>query len=179
MALRNLFGAMVLAGLACATPVRADSVVSELKGGVLVHDVGLLGADKEGGLDLNLELLFASPDLLHSVWAPRPHLGLQVNTAGDTSQAYAGLTWTARPASLPVWGAFSLGGAVHNGETGRGGPGEKELGSRALFRLAAEVGYDITPQVNVSVVFDHESNAHLADRNEGLNNVGVRLGYRF
>lgn len=169
----------LLASLLLLPPAAAqEPLVNEVKAGVFVHDVGFLGSDEESGLDLNLEALFRSPKLLAPLWSPRPHLGLSVNSAGDTSQLYAGLTWTFYPLESPLWIAASVGGALHDGELNEGSDG-KALGSRALFRLAAEIGYDITPTWRVSLVFDHLSNANLADENEGLNNAGLRLGYRF
>lgn len=68
---------------------------------------------------------------------------------------------------------------MHNGELRSLDPEEKSLGSRVLFRLGAEIGVDVTERINVSVVYDHASNANLADANEGLNNAGVRVGWRF
>ncbi|MGH6945705.1 MAG: acyloxyacyl hydrolase [Kiloniellales bacterium] len=169
----------LLAGLLFLSPAAAEEPhVDEVKAGVLLHDVAFLGSDEEEGLDFNLELLFRSPELLAPLWSPRPHVGLSVNSAGDTSQLYAGLTWTFYPLESPLWIAASVGGAVHDGELDDG-PDGKALGSRALFRLAAEIGYDITPAWRVSLVFDHLSNASLADKNEGLNNAGLRLGCRF
>ncbi len=171
--------AIAAIGVAMISPAQADPLISEIKGGVLAHDANFLGSSKEHGADINLEVLFDTPDILRPLWAPRPHVGVHVNTVGDTSQAYAGLTWTLRSDSFPIWAAASLGGTIHTGETGRGDRDEKELGSRALFRESLEIGYDINQRLNVSLIVDHASNASLADENEGLNNVGVRFGYRF
>ncbi len=55
----------------------------------------------------------------------------------------------------------------------------KSLGSRVLFREAAEIGYEFTPKNSISVMLDHISNARLATRNEGITNVGLRYGVRF
>lgn len=177
----RLFNKAALAAVALAmiSPAHAEPLISEIKGGVMDHDVNFLGSSKEDGLNVNMEVLFATPDILRPLWAPRPHVGVHINTAGDTSQAYAGLTWTLRSERFPIWAAASFGGSIHNGETGRGDRDEKELGSRALFRESVEVGYDINQRLNVSLIFDHVSNASLADENEGLNNFGVRFGYRF
>src|SRR3546814_14134530 len=79
--------------------------------------------------DVNAEILFASPEFLSAIWSPRPHLGVDINTAGDTSQLYLGLTWRWQPFEFPLWGAFSTGGSVHTGETGKS-TSDKELGSR-------------------------------------------------
>jgi lipid A 3-O-deacylase len=169
-------GLLVLSGGASA--VAADQVISELKVGVMSHDVSVLGNNEEQGVDVNAEILFASPEFLSAIWSPRPHLGLDINTDGDTSQLYLGLTWKWQPFEFPLWGAFSTGGSVHSGETGKSTT-DKELGSLVLFRQALEIGYDLDDQWSASVYFSHISNASLADENEGLNNLGLRIGFRF
>lgn len=67
---------------------------------------------------------------------------------------------------------------MHSGQTGKTTT-DKELGSRVLFRQALEIGYDLDDQWSASVYFSHISNASLADENEGLNNLGLRIGFRF
>ena len=53
------------------------------------------------------------------------------------------------------------------------------MGTRALFHLTMEVGYEINQNVNVSIYYEHYSNADLGPTNPGMNNLGMRLGYRF
>lgn len=166
-----------LAALAAVSPAAAQvNPISEVRGGLLAHDVAILGAHEEEGVDINAEILFHPPPLLRPLLSPRPHVGIDANTLGDTSAAYAGLTWQADAG--PLWGAFAFGGAVHDGEIDES-PGSKGLGSRALFRLAGEIGWHVTPHVSLSLLYDHYSNATLAEDNEGLNNLGLRFGYRF
>lgn len=150
----------------------------ELRLGVFDHDISFLGHSKEGGADINAEALFDSPDFLKPIWAPRPHLGLSVNTQGDTSQIYAGLTWTYAPIQK-VFVDFSFGGSVNNGKRDTLEIGRKSLGFHVLFRESLSLGYRIDDHNSISIAFDHESNANLASRNEGLNNLGIRWGYRF
>ncbi|MBX9634476.1 MAG: acyloxyacyl hydrolase [Magnetospirillum sp.] len=158
--------------------VPAQAGVSEIRLGIFSHDIGFLGHSKEGGVDANGEVLLDSPKFLIPLWAPRPHFGVSLNTQGDTSQAYGGLTWTFEPTRW-FFVDFSLGGAVHNGELDFSATYRKELGSRVLFRESLSLGYRIDAHNSISVAFDHESNARLAEHNEGLNNLGVRWGYRF
>ncbi len=163
-------------------------LVDEVKIGVLAHDIGFLTHHVEGGADLNLELLFASPDMLSIIGSPRPHIGADINTAGNTSDGHIGLTWgwTLLPSLFGGGAVFangSLGGAVHDGFTGTktsvAPPGRKLLGSQVLFRESAELGYQITPIVSISALLDHISNANLAPRNAGITSAGARLGFRF
>lgn len=155
-----------------------DSVVSEIRGGVYAHDISFWSFHRESGVDINGEVLFVSPDFLKGIWAPRPHLGATVNTSGNTSHAYGGLTWEYDlPANFFVDG--NLGLSVHNGHLDTNNSKRKSLGSPVLFRVGAALGYNITEKVNVSVQYEHMSNAYIANPNEGMDNVGLRLGYRF
>jgi len=163
-------------------------LVDEVKIGALSHDVGFLTHHVEGGADVNLEALFVSPDLLGIIGSPRPHIGADINTAGNTSDGYFGLTWgwTLVPSLFGAGAVFangSLGGAVQDGFTGTKAtvppPGRKLLGSEVLFRESAELGYQITPVVSVSAILDHISNANLAPRNAGITSAGARLGFTF
>ena len=172
---------LILIPFLAVAPARADDtgIVSEVKVGVLYHDLRFIAASPvEEGVDVNGEILFASPSFFEPIWSPRPHLGVQVNTRGRTSQVYAGLTWTFYLVDR-FWIGAGVGGALHNGETNRVGLSRKALGSDVLFRLSAEAGVDVTQNLSVSLYYDHESNAYLADRNPGLDNVGVRLGWKF
>src|SRR5580704_13980789 len=74
--------------------------VDEFKIGVLAHDVGFLTHHVETGADVNIEALFTPPDLLRVIGSPRPHLGADINTSGNTSDGYFGLTWGVRPLQL-------------------------------------------------------------------------------
>lgn len=167
-----------LAALLAVSASPALAGVDEIRVGLSVHDVSFLGHGKEDGVDGVAEMLFTAPELLEAIWSPRPHVGVAVNSAGDTSQFYAGLSWTFEPLENIVF-EFSLGGAVHNGTLSSSDPDEKQLGSRALFRESLSLGYRIDARNTVMVTFDHESNAKLAEHNAGLNNIGIRWGYRF
>jgi lipid A 3-O-deacylase len=152
--------------------------LSEVRLGVLKHDTGPFSRTEEDGVNVNLELLFTSPGFLKAVWSPRPHLGVSINTSGDTNQAYFGLSW-----EFDVWRSmivgFSLGGSVHDGETKTDRIDRKELGCHLLFRESLEIGWRFGQHHAITAFLDHMSNAGLCDKNEGLENVGVRYGYRF
>jgi len=171
------------------TNIPQPNIIDEVKIGVLAHDVGFLTHHVESGADLNVEMLFTSPDLLSIIGSPRPHIGADINTAGNTSDGYFGLTWRATLLSdllRPGDGIFvtgSLGGALQDGFTGSTDveppPGRKFLGSVALFRESVELGYQITPTVSIAALLDHISNADLAPRNAGITSAGARLGFKF
>ena len=55
----------------------------ELKQGILAHDRGWFGTNREGfGPDYNFELMFNSPSFLDKVWSPKPILGLTQTSTG-------------------------------------------------------------------------------------------------
>lgn len=168
--------ALVAVALLAAPAAAQEGIVHELRGGVLAHDVGLWAArGVEDGVTFNGELVFSpSVDLLGG--KIRPAIGASVATEGGTSYVYADAKWEW---AGPVWFfGLGLGGAVHNGSH-YGSPDEKALGSRLLFHVPAEIGWQFTDRNRVSLYFEHVSNGFTSDRNEGLDNIGVRLSHRF
>jgi lipid A 3-O-deacylase len=154
------------------------ATAQEIRLGLLLHDAGLITVDKEGGFDGNVEVLFDSPDALEVIGSPRPHFGASVNSVGDTSQVYAGLTWGwDLTANLFVEG--SLGGAIHDGELGKSDPDRRALGSRVLFRESLSLGWRFDASHSLSLMVDHISNANLTRHNAGMDGLGLRYGYRF
>ncbi len=167
----------------------------ELRSGLLAHDVGIVTNaedNTESDFDIHGQLLFPSPGFFKYLGAPRPHLGVNLAVDG-TSQVFAGFTWDAylakeTPILKNIFLIFDAGGAVHNGEylsapqdttnPDFGQPG-RFLGCRALFRFGAGIGYDINERVSAQVYADHISNLDLCEPDDGLNNIGVRLGYKF
>ena len=162
-----------------ADDFEAKSIFHEVSVGVLDHDTDHLwsGFSRESGVVINVEALFSpSFEVLGS--AIRPALGASINTSGDTSKLYAGARWRYE-FEQGVFFGIGLGGAVHNGDTDFETVDRKALGSRVLFHIPIEVGYRFTENYTASIYFDHISNASLADANEGMDTLGVRIGYRF
>ncbi len=187
-ALRVLCFVVPCAVLSAISPLPAvadDRVIDEVKLGGLAHDVGFLTHHVETGPNVNLEVLFTSPDILKIIGSPRLHVGGDINTNGMTSNGYFGLTWSAtlvQGVVNPNDGIFisgSFGGAIQDGYIDTAPPGRKRLGSRILFRESAELGYQITPVISVSAMLDHMSNADLGRHNAGITSVGGRIGFKF
>jgi lipid A 3-O-deacylase len=162
-----------------------NGILDEVKAGALWHDIGFLGHHTERGADVDLEMLFTSPDLLSILGSPRPHLGADINTAGDTSDVFAGLTWGIsliqnlfRPGDA-IYVTGSLGGAYQDGYIDNAPDKRKKMGSPILFRESAELGYQITPVISIGAIIDHISNANLGQHNAGITNAGARLGFKF
>ena len=162
------------------TPVQATEVAENDQWiwaiGVFAHDRGPTSDRHEDGIDLNLEVQFAP---LRIMGAPRPHLGLTANFEGETSVAYAGLSFRLR--ETPQWFIDGLlGVALHNGPLHKD-PVRCQLysdcgyGIRVLPRFGLELGYRISPAGSVSLFYDHMSHKWIvAGENEGLDHIGLR-----
>jgi len=124
--------------------------------------------------------LFVLNDPVANLFIPRAHVGGSANLNGDTSFAYAGLTWTL-DITQQIFIEGSLGGAIHNGNTERVPTirDEAALGCSPLFRESASLGYRFTPSWSVMATVEHLSNGGACSQNRGLTNVGLRLGYTF
>jgi len=156
-----------------------SGILSEVRVGALRHDASIYSTQEEDSdIDANVELLFTSPDFLRYIWSPRPHVGVTGNFGGETSQAYLGLTWDI-DLFAGIFIELGIGASVHNGELDTGDPYRKNLGCRWLFRESGSLGYRISERHNISVMLDHLSNAELCDRNDGIDSMGLRWGYRF
>ncbi len=156
-----------------------SSYLYAIRGGILLHDVNILGHSEESGTDFNLEVLFTSPDWLEWFWAPHPHLGVAIHNQGDTHQVYSGLTWE-KLFCNKVFLNLGLGLSLHSGNRECSKHcNKKELGSDLLFREALEVGYQINRHHSLSILFFHISNAGLCSENDGMNHLGLRYGYSF
>jgi hypothetical protein len=172
-----------IASSASAQTPSPDSVrlplIDEVRFGALVHSIE--SNNSEDGVDLNLELLFRraatryNNAYLDALLRPRVHLGASINTAGNTSQLYAGLTWDMKLAS-----EFSLeltfGGAMHDGPTDRAHP--DSYGCTLSFRESVSLGYILDERWTVYGTLAHMSNAGLCDDNTGVSSAGVRFGYK-
>jgi lipid A 3-O-deacylase len=173
--------ALLLFAAVLAAPAQghaAAGILDEVKVGAIAHDVAIGAHREESGVDINGELLFVSPDFLSVIWAPRPHLGISVNSDGGNSYGYFGLTWTGNFLTS-FFADLGLGGAVHTGPDISSDPHHKGLGTRFLFHESVELGYRLTQQHSLALYLDHISNARLGNRNPGITNIGLRYGFAF
>jgi lipid A 3-O-deacylase len=186
--MRSLAPAALLGACLALSPAAAvaqNRLIDELKVGGLAHDVTFGGRHLESGADVNLEILFTPPEILRVIGSPRPHIGADINTSGNTSDGYFGLTWgimliqSLFGANDGVFANGSLGGAIQDGFIDTAPAGRKRLGSRILFRESAELGYQLTPNTSVSAIVDHISNANLGNHNAGITSAGARFGLKF
>ena len=158
----------------------------EVKQGVLAHDRGWFGKNREGfGPDYNFELMFNSPHILKKIGSPKPILGLTQTSTGGSSLYYGGITWDAN-ITKNWFVSGTTGIAYTNGLTklpqGQVPTGDKQIqfGSKWLHRGAIELGWNFYGNDTISLMFSHVSHGSMLDeKNHGMDEFGIRYGYRF
>jgi lipid A 3-O-deacylase len=152
----------------------------EFRLGAFAHGVAF---EESGGVDVNAELVFPRVPLdIPAEWRfllPRPHVGVMAATSSNkTSYAYTGFVWTLNLTERlfvePIFG-----GAIHNGKLDNPPPDRVALGCPILFHTGISLGFRLNEQWTLYGTWDHISNANLCSRNVGLNDWGVRVGYKF
>ena len=163
----------------------ADKLVDEFKIGGLAHDVTFGGRHVESGADVNIEMLFTPPDILRFIGSPRPHIGGDINTSGNTSQGYFGLTW----GIMLIQSLFGAGDGVLRQRQSRRRDPRRLHRHRAARPQAPRLAHPVPrkrrarlsadPEISVSAIVDHISNANLGNHNAGITSAGARLGVKF
>lgn len=181
-------------GAALAMAPAANAGVNEVHVGVMAHNVCVINcdnADKESGPNVEFQVSFDSPGFLAWAGSPQPYVMASVNTAGDTSFGGVGLEW--RWDFAEGWALEpGFGFAVHDGETNNpypNGSPEAEafndehvlLGSETLFRTSIGLTRDLPGPWEAQLFYEHLSHGQILahGRNQGLDEVGIRVGYQF
>jgi len=155
-------------------------LIREIRCGVAAHDVDGLwsGSSKEKGPDIHAEAIFDRPLFRLFDATAYPNVGASVNTRGHTSKIFGGLLLQWEP-SGPFFFSTGAGLALHDGKLDTASSDRKSLGSRVLFRIPVEIGYALTRNHRIAILFDHVSNLYLASPNKGMDTLGIVYGYRF
>lgn len=181
-------------GAALALAPAAHAGVNEIHVGVMDHNVCITNcknADKEGSPNVEFQVSFDSPQFLNWAFSPEPYVMASISTTGDTSFGGAGLDW--RFNLSDHWAIEpGVGIVTHDGEAdnpyANGTPEAAAfadehvlLGSRTLFRTSLGLTYDMDGPWEVQAYFEHLSHGQILGhgRNQGLDELGVRLGYQF
>ncbi len=184
---------MTLGGTAMADAAQAGAV-EEVKVGVLAHNICVANcknADKEDGPVVDIQVNFKSPGFLGWAFSPQPYVAIAPNVSGDTSFAAVGLEWTFEFAD--GWAIVpGFGYAVHDGEVKNAFPNgdpratafasEHVLyGSRDLFRSSLGLQKEFGDRWTGEITYAHYSHGQIlgSGRNQGTDQAGVRIGYRF
>jgi lipid A 3-O-deacylase len=185
---------MAALGAALATAPTAYAGVDEIHAGAMAHNICVTdckNAFKEDGFNVEFQVSFDSPGWLGWAGSPQPYVMASVNTEGDTSFGGVGLEW--RWNFADGWALEpGFGYVVHDGETNNpfangtpesGAFAEDNvlLGSEDLFRTSLALTRDFEGPWAVQIMFEHLSHGQILGdgRNQGLDQIGLRLGYQF
>lgn len=176
--------ALVAAG--AGSSIVDDGRAEEIRGGASIQSVRAFSPNTERGAAIAGDVILEPFSEWRAVGRPRFQAGVSVATDdAATSFIHGGLVWRIdRPASR-FYLDLGAGIAIHDGETAFDPDtdfsveGSAFLGCRALFRLQAAPGVWLNDRLSLSLQFEHLSNASICSPNEGLDNIGLRLGTRF
>lgn len=198
-----LFAAAAVAALGFAAPALAQEVF----GGLYKHDVTFLGnavglgaAGREDGVDVHLGYRTARVESLGWLGRPQVHAFVSINSENTSNFVAAGFDW---PIELGAPGGFYLrpgiGLAYTDGEAGLPPANAPNLsqaerdrrtklyytridfGSQLLFEPELALGYKFNDSWSGELSYTHLSNGQIfhQGKNQGLDDVGVRLVYAF
>jgi len=176
----------VLLAAGCCGSAEAQSVLQggEIRGGIYAHSFDRAGP---GGAmldftrieDVNVELKFAPLLDFHAWGTIAPNVGATVNFGGLESMIYGGMVWHVPVAATPFFTEAALGAALHNGALSGATAPARNLGCSLLFHEQLSLGANLSPSTSVMLTAEHASSANLCLPNEGLTNIGVRVGFKF
>ena len=181
-------------GAALADPIGPVGLTA-IRGGLNVTGVELWtvfqpykGLEAYRTLDtVEVELVFRPPDasVLQYLGDPSISLGAHISTTGRASLAHLGLTWGTHLFDTPFFIEGTLGGAVTNSTLVASKPPERSVGCPLLFYFAADAGYQFDQHWSIMGSAYHASHANVCNffnknaHNDGLNGVGLKIGYNF
>ncbi len=185
--------AMALAFLAAPTAHAAD-----VFGGIYAHGLGT-DQQQEGGADI---MLGVRSERIASLWfigKPSVHFMVSANTNVPTDFVAIGFNWPLYLFHSKVYIRPGIGFAGTTGQADVGNafapglsPAERErrqhladtridFGSRDLFEPEFAVGYKLNEKWKIEASYVHLSNGQIlhSGKNQGLDDAGVRLSYKF
>lgn len=200
---KALFAAAACAAMAVAAPALAGEAFV----GVYKHDVtfvgkavGLGAAGREDGVDVHLGYRTDRIESLGWLGKPQVHAMVSINSEDTSNFVAAGFNWRIE---LGQPGGFYLrpgmGLAYTDGKAGLPPANEPGLtdeerarrtelyytridfGSHVLFEPELALGYDLNDSWSAELSYTHLSNGQIfhQGKNQGLDDVGVRLVYKF
>ncbi|WP_426030413.1 acyloxyacyl hydrolase [Caulobacter sp. DWP3-1-3b2] len=190
-----------------AMAVAGPALAGEAFVGVYKHDVTFLGeavglgaAGREDGVDVHLGYRTNRIESLRWLGKPQVHAFVSINSENTSNFVATGFDW---PIELGAPGGFYLrpgfGLAYTDGAAGlppvnQPGISQAEIdrrlvlyntridfGSKVLFEPELALGYRFNDRVSAELSYTHLSNGQIfhQGKNQGLDDVGVRLVYAF
>lgn len=198
----------LFAAVACAaTTLAAPAFAGEAFVGVYKHDVTFIGdavglgaAGREDGVDVHLGYRTNRIESLRWLGKPQVHAMVSINSENTSNFVAAGFDWRIE---LGQPGGFylrpGLGLAYTDGKAGlppANAPNISDeerarrtklyytridFGSHVLFEPELALGYDLNDSWSAELSYTHLSNGQIfhQGKNQGLDDAGVRLVYKF
>jgi len=166
-------------------PSQSDFGLSEVRGGLTMSSVETYGlAVREFDLanldSVQFDAYFRIPeiDALSWIGTPRPHVGGVLNLRGRESYAHLGLNWHF-PLGDVLFTEAGVGVGIHDGALNGATYPLRNLGCRTLVHWNWAVGWNLSEDVTLAANVQHMSNTFACSPNDGINNFGLQLGYKF
>ena len=200
---KALFAVAACAAMAVAAPTLAGEAFV----GVYKHDVTFLGnavglgaAGREDGVDLHLGYRTNKIQGLRWLGKPQVHAMISINSENTSNFVAAGFDWKinlGKPGGFylrPGMGLAYTDGAAGLPPVNQPGISQAEIdrrlylyyhridfGSQVLFEPELALGYDINDSWSAELSYVHLSNGQIfhQGKNQGLDDAGVRLVYKF
>jgi len=199
--------ALFAAAACAAVAVAAPALAGEAFVGVYKHDVTFLGnavglgaAGREDGVDVHLGYRTDRIESLRWLGKPQAHAFVSINSENTSNFVAAGFNWRielGQPGGFYLRPGFGL--AYTDGKAGlppANAPNISDeerarrtelyytridFGSQVLFEPELALGYDINDSWSTELSYTHLSNGQIfhQGKNQGLDDVGVRLVYKF
>ena len=190
-----------LAALATALGLLAAPAAqaADIFGGVYAHGLGTKQG-QEGGADIMLGVRTERIDALWWLFKPAVHFMVSANTDVPTDFVALGFDWPIAILHSQHWYLRpGIGLAGTTGEADVGSPYQPgitpqeaqrrehlaatriDFGSHDLFEPEIALGYKINARYKIEASYVHLSNGQILHqgKNQGLDDVGVRLSYKF
>jgi hypothetical protein len=198
-----LFAAAACAAVAFAAPAFAgEAFVGAYKHDVTFvgNAVGLGAAGREDGVDVHLGYRTNKIESLRWLGKPQVHAMLSVNSENTSNFVAAGFDWRielGKPGGFylrPGMGLAYTDGKTQLPPANAPGISDEErarrtklyytridFGSKVLFEPELALGYDINDSWSAELSYVHLSNGQIfhQGKNQGLDDAGVRLVYKF
>lgn len=172
---------------------------ADVFGGVYAHGLGTRQS-QEGGADIILGVRSERIDALWWLGKPSVHFMIGGNTQVPTDFVALGFNWPFAILHSPHWYIRpGIGFAGTTGEADVGSPFQAgitpqeaqrrqhladtriDFGSHDLFEPEIALGYKINDRYKIEASYVHLSNGQIlhSGKNQGLDDAGVRLSYKF
>ncbi|MDR3471807.1 MAG: acyloxyacyl hydrolase [Devosia sp.] len=146
----------------------------------VVPDTSSFGKARFDAMEFDVYFKTPFPDALRWIGSPRPSIGGDINFGGYESMIHAGLDWHLPLGSTPFYLEVGGGVGLHTGYLDNAPAGFHNLGCPVLLHWKAGAGVNLTDNTTLTLDWSHMSNiVFKCTPNNGLNDVGLTIGWKF